>query len=90
MPDEAALRTKAREVIRIGKLPSRRPDRTWGGGGFGTPCAVCGEPITKDQLELAMQFAHDGDNPRLDKFHVHFRCFAAWELERLQDGSAHS
>ena len=23
------------------------------------------------------QFAHDGDNPGLDKFHVHIRCFAA-------------
>jgi hypothetical protein len=23
-----------------------------------------------------------GDNPGLDKFHVHIRCFAAWEFER--------
>ena len=29
MPDETVLRAKAREVIRAGKLPSRRPDRTW-------------------------------------------------------------
>jgi hypothetical protein len=27
MPDETVLRAKAREVIRTGKLPSRRPDR---------------------------------------------------------------
>jgi hypothetical protein len=23
-----------------------------------------------------IQFAHDGDHPGLDKFHVHIRCFA--------------
>jgi hypothetical protein len=27
MPDETVLRANAREVIRTGKLPSRRPDR---------------------------------------------------------------
>ena len=27
MPDETALRAKAREAIRTGKLPSRRPER---------------------------------------------------------------
>ncbi len=31
MPDEALLRAKAREAVRTGKLPSRRPDRTWAG-----------------------------------------------------------
>ena len=48
MPDEFALRAKAREVIHTGKLPNRRPDRTWGGPGIGAPCRVCGEPVTKD------------------------------------------
>jgi hypothetical protein len=43
---------------------------------------VCGLPVTKDQLEFEIQFARDGDNPGLDKFHVHVRCFAAWEFER--------
>jgi hypothetical protein len=43
---------------------------------------VCELPVTKDELEFEIQFARDGDNPGLDKFHVHIRCFAAWELER--------
>jgi hypothetical protein len=86
MPDEAVLRAKAREAIRTGKLPSRRPDRTWGGPGVGAPCSVCGAPIRQDQLELEAQFAHDGSNPGLDKFHIHVRCFAVWELERRTDG----
>jgi hypothetical protein len=82
MPDEKILREKARTSIRDGKLPSRAPDRSWGGPGVGAPCAVCGQPVTKDEKELEIQFARDGDNPGLDKFHVHIRCFAAWEFER--------
>ena len=84
MPDEVILREKAKEVIRTGKLPNRRPDRTWGGPGVGALCSVCQLPVTKDELEFEIQFAHDGDNPGLDKFHVHIRCFAAWELERAK------
>ena len=90
MPDETFLRAKAREAVRTGKLPSRRPDRPWGGPGVNAPCAVCREPVTKDQLEFEVQFARDGDNPGLDKFHVHVRCFAAWEFERDRDGRPHS
>ena len=82
MPDEPILRAKARETIRNGKLPSRRPDRTWGGPGVGAACAVCGEPVTRDQLEFEIEFAHNGTNPGLDKYHVHVRCFAPWEFER--------
>ena len=33
-------------------------------------------------MEFEIEFAHDGDNPGLDKCHVHIRCFAAWEFER--------
>ena len=82
MPDEARLREQARAAIQAGKLPSGTPDRTRGGPGVGADCTVCGLPVTKDQLEFEIQFARDGDNPGLDKFHVHIRCFAAWELER--------
>jgi hypothetical protein len=57
MPDEPILRAKAREVIRTGKLPNRRPDRTWGGPGVGASCTICGEPVTKDQLEFEIQFS---------------------------------
>lgn len=80
MPDELRLRERARDVIRAGKLPSRKPDRTWGGPGVGVPGSVCGLPVKSDELEFEIQFARDGDNPELDKFHVHVRCFAAWEF----------
>jgi hypothetical protein len=63
-------------------------DRTWGGPGVGAECSVCGQPITKAALEFEIQFARDGDNPGLDNFHVHIRCYAAWEFERNKaDGS---
>jgi hypothetical protein len=43
---------------------------------------VCGLPVTKDEKEFEIEFAHNGSNPGLDKFHVHIRCFAAWGMER--------
>jgi hypothetical protein len=82
MPDEPILREKARAAVQSGKLPSRRPDRTWGGPGVGASCAVCELPVRRQDLEFEIQFERDGDNPGLDRFHVHIRCFAAWEFER--------
>jgi hypothetical protein len=82
MPDERILREKARAAVQNGKLPARAPDRTWGGPGVGAACSVCELPVKEDELEFEIQFEHDGNNPGLDKFHVHIRCFAAWEFER--------
>jgi hypothetical protein len=82
MPDESLLREKARAVLRAGKLPARRPDRTWGDRGDGAPCTICELPVTRDQMEFEMRFERDGEVPGLDEFHVHVRCFAAWEFER--------
>jgi hypothetical protein len=87
MQDEHVLREKACAVIRAGKLPSRAPDSTWGGPGVGAPCSICDLPVEADQMELEIQFAHDGG---LDKYHVHIRCFAAWELERTMRTNSHS
>jgi hypothetical protein len=52
MPDEAVLRAKAREALRSGKLPNRKPDRTYGGPGFRVRCSLCGEFIEADQAEM--------------------------------------
>src|SRR2546427_2505723 len=82
MRDESGLREKARAAVRNGKIPSRTPDRTWGGPGVGAICAICDLPVERTEMEFEIQFARDGDNPGLDKFHVHIRCFAAWEFDR--------
>jgi hypothetical protein len=86
MPDEAILREKARAAVQAGKLPARRPDRTWGGPGVGAPGTICQLPVGRDEMEFEIQFAHDGSAAGLDKFHLHVRCFAAWEFERARAG----
>ena len=80
--DEGVLRGVARAVVQAGKLPARPPDRTWGGPGVGASCVVCDFPVRPTELEIEIQFAHNGASPGLDKFHLHVRCFAAWEFER--------
>ena len=82
MTEESALRAQARQVIRSGTLPSRLPSRVWGGPGVDARCSVCEQPVTADQFEVEIAFAHD-DDPGLDTYHVHGPCFAAWELERV-------
>jgi len=80
MTDES-LHKKAREVIQAGKLPSRHPDRMWGGPGVGADCTICCAPVRRNDLEFELEFAREG-NDFGDKHHVHIRCFAAWEAER--------
>jgi hypothetical protein len=84
MPNENDIRELARRALRAGKLPRRDPNRTWGGNGVNAPCTICGTPVTPDQVEYEVQFAHDGATPGLDKYSLHIRCFAAWEMERTK------
>ena len=84
MPEEPIQ--QARKAIQAGKLPVRPPDRTWGGPGVDIECPVCGKPVTKADMEFEIQFAHDGTAPGLDNYHLHVRCFAAWEFERASLG----
>jgi len=65
-------------------MPRRDPDGTWGGKGVDVSCAICGERIRPDQLEYELQFGHEGATPAVDLFHLHPRCFAAWEMERTK------
>jgi hypothetical protein len=44
--------------------------RTWGGVGVRAPCSVRELPVTRDELEFEIQFAHDGAVPGLDKGHL--------------------
>ena len=88
--NEESLVEMAREAIRAGKLPARRPDRTFGGPGSQADCAVCGELISRSQMELELEFKRHGANPGLDSYHVHPRCFAAWETALRNPGTASS
>jgi len=53
-----------------------------GSPGVGAQCAICELPVQATEMEFEIEFARDGSNPGLDKFHVHLQCFAAWEFER--------
>jgi len=86
MADEAALAAKARDAIRAGRLPAKAANRTFGGPGNGTNCAVCGKPVTRSQMELESEFNRHGTMPGLDRYHLHTKCFAAWETERKRTG----
>ena len=76
---EGTLRETVREAIRTGKLPSRRPDRVWGGRGDGTTCSVCHVPVGADEIEFELEFITAGD---VAGHHVHSDCFAVWDGER--------
>jgi len=82
MPEvERALREKARQRIQSGAMPLAEPNRTWGGPGAGLTCAVCDQPITRNQIEYEVQFVQEGVKiPQIA--HLHLSCFAAWDLER--------
>ena len=83
MPDEPALRHYARQALEQNKMPNRQPDRMWGGPGVGLACTICGKPVLKDEMEFEVQFSMDGGAPHLDAvYHVHVRCYSAWELVR--------
>ena len=58
MSDEPILREKACNAVLSGKLSGRSPDRTWGGPGVGAICSVCELPVTKEEKEFEIQFAH--------------------------------
>ena len=61
-------------------LPERRPDGIWGGPGAGASCTICGAGVSRDEVELEIEFAR-GDGPGVDRYYVHVSCFAAWEAE---------
>ena len=85
MADEAFIAAKTRDAIRNGRLPAMPANRTFGGPGTGAACAVCGEPVTRNQMELEIEFNRHGATPGLDRYRLHTKCFAAWELERKTD-----
>ena len=85
MPDEPLLREKARDAIRAGTLPARRPDATLGGPGFGGACALCGELLRRNEMELAAEFqSHDGTPRPGTSYHFHPLCYLAWEFQRAE------
>ena len=47
---ECPLRSRARDLIREGRLPAMRPRMLCGGPGSGRECTLCGEVIAYNDL----------------------------------------
>jgi len=88
MPDELVRRAEARRAIDSGTLPTRPPDRIFGGPGSGELCGVCAKSITRAEMEYEVEFAGHDEMRQPDVFHFHLRCFTAWEMERTSPGTA--
>jgi hypothetical protein len=73
---------KAPDLSEPGNLPEGRPVRTWGGPGNGATCALCRAPVKLDELELELEFTHQAPGHSPERYHVHVRCFTAWEQAR--------
>jgi hypothetical protein len=78
--DEVILRKAVRERLQAGGLPPASA-RTWSGAGHGAPCALCITPITRDEMEFELECPQPKP-PFATFYHLHPRCYAAWELER--------
>jgi hypothetical protein len=77
MPDELFLRDKAREAIRRGKLPVKKPDRAFNGPSSGAVCAPRRDAIPRQQMEVEIEFNSHGVMPGSAHYHLHPGCFAA-------------
>ena len=80
MSDQIRLREKARDLLQTGKVPSRRPDRMWGGPGCGEQCILCNASMTQYEIVLEVEFTQE-DGARPTSHHFHTRCFSAFEVE---------
>ena len=79
--DEVALRQAVRQHVQSGRLPATASARTFAGAGNGAPCALCAQAITRDETEFELEFRRPRA-PFVAFYHLHPRCYAAWELER--------
>jgi hypothetical protein len=80
--DGNRLRVRAREALLAGRLPTRRPDRLWGGPGEGTRCALCELPIEREEIGYELEFAENGHAAA--SHHLHLQCHSAWDSEARQ------
>jgi hypothetical protein len=85
MRDGYPRRELARVAIRAGLLPSRAGDQTRNTRGSGCECALCGETILSEEIEVQIACV---TNPAsgVEVFHLHAVCWSAWECERVKLG----
>lgn len=73
--DTEALRTRARERMRQGRLPRAKAARTWGGLGSGLACDLCDAAILSSEPEFELQL--DLSMPS-ESVRFHRQCHTIW------------
>jgi len=71
---------KIREKLKVGRLPSSRPEKLYGGHGEGLPCSACDDAI------LTAQIQYEFDVPDEGTFRFHVGCLALWAGELMKWG----
>jgi hypothetical protein len=83
MIDATRLRATALQLIRGGRLPPRRPDRVWGGAGYGgSLCALCNSGIGHEEVAMEIEYIDLPDASPCNAY-LHTHCFLALEQELL-------
>lgn len=77
--DTQALRTRAEERLRQGRLPRVKAVRTWGGLGSGLPCALCDAAILSSEPEFELQLDLAPTAPTVK---LHRACHSIWNEAR--------
>ena len=69
-----------RRKLDEGLLPRSKPEKIFGGNGFGEPCTACGDPI------LPAQVLYEFDEPIFGTVRFHVGCLGLWEAELYHRG----
>jgi hypothetical protein len=75
---EQELRAIARERVVLGVLPCTESSHLWGGYGSGSLCALCDQPIPRDEVEYEVECQIEG---KTQIFRFHILCQALWRSE---------
>ena len=75
-----ALRARARQAIRAGLLPLRRPEAVWSDRGTGERCVLCNSSVGMDEIEFDVELA-TAASPGPDSLRFHSSCWTAWRDE---------
>jgi hypothetical protein len=76
------LRTRARERIDAGQLPTQLPVRSFAGPGSSKLCCLCDSAIVAPDIEFELDFDKPGALGRMT-IRLHARCYDSWDAERV-------
>ncbi len=72
---DSQLLALAERRLRDGTLPAVRDFKTFGGPGSGRPCRLCEQPISRQEIELEIEWREQNVPCQMM---LHYRCQAAW------------